>query len=124
MELVNGRTRLAVHTVHVFFNRCRLKLQISRLFSSLLTFQAAVNVLEANGLVDGSFLIRNSIKCHGYYVISLVSERKVFHFQIKSRVRQTCLLSYDVSSLYTVCLFNTPDNLLFLQRYSNLQASY
>lgn len=46
---------------------------------------AAVNVLQKNGLVHGSFLIRNSIKCHGYYVLSLVSERKVFHFQIKSR---------------------------------------
>ncbi|XP_066920050.1 tyrosine-protein kinase HTK16-like [Clytia hemisphaerica] len=46
---------------------------------------AAVNVLESNGLINGSFLIRNSIKCHGYYVLSLVCEKKVFHFQIQSR---------------------------------------
>ena len=44
-------------------------------------------ILSRNGLTDGKFLVRNSIKCHGYYVLSVSVGGKAYHFQIKSRVR-------------------------------------
>jgi len=46
---------------------------------------AAVAILKRNGLTDGMFLVRNSIKCHGYYVLSVSVGGKAYHFQIKSR---------------------------------------
>lgn len=45
----------------------------------------AVTQLDHAGLQDGLFLIRSSITCHGYYVLSLVFEMKVYHFKIQSR---------------------------------------
>ena len=36
------------------------------------------------------YLIRSSMKCRGYYVLSLALSNKAYHFQIKSRVRFYC----------------------------------
>ena len=43
-------------------------------------------MLRKYGMDDGLFLIRSSIKCHGYYVLSMAVGGKAYHFQIKSRV--------------------------------------
>lgn len=46
----------------------------------------AVVILEQSGLQLGSYLVRTSIRCHGYYVLSLVGQNnKIYHYQIKSR---------------------------------------
>ncbi|XP_065056009.1 tyrosine-protein kinase HTK16-like [Rhopilema esculentum] len=45
----------------------------------------AVAMLRKYGMEDGLFLIRSSIKCHGYYVLSMAVGGKAYHFQIKSR---------------------------------------
>ena len=45
-------------------------------------------------MMDGMFLVRNSIKCHGYYVLSVSVEGKAYHFQIKSRVRFLCFIGF------------------------------
>eukprot|EP00794_Sanderia_malayensis_P011308 gene11308-12490_t len=45
----------------------------------------AVAMLRRSGMDDGFYLIRSSIKCHGYYVLSLALSGKAYHFQIKSR---------------------------------------
>ena len=52
----------------------------------LFNSQGAVSFLNKYGLEDGKYLIRSSIKCHGYYVLSVGLGGKVYHFQIKSRV--------------------------------------
>lgn len=47
---------------------------------------STVLLLEESGLAAGSFLVRTSISCHGYFVLTLVSKNnKIFHFQISTR---------------------------------------
>lgn len=45
----------------------------------------AIALFQKWGLVDGLFLVRLSTRDHGYYVLSVVVNSQIFHYQIQSR---------------------------------------
>lgn len=61
------------------------KTSITQWLHQNLDRNGALIILQNASMADGSFLIRSSIKCHGYYVLTLVYEKKIYHFQVKSR---------------------------------------
>lgn len=44
-----------------------------------------INLFQKWGLVDGLFLVRLSTRDHGYYVLSVVVNTQIYHYQIRSR---------------------------------------
>ena len=48
--------------------------------------QEAIVLFQKWGLVDGLFLVRLSTRDHGYYVLSVVVNAQIYHYQIRSRV--------------------------------------
>ncbi|XP_032240951.1 tyrosine-protein kinase HTK16 isoform X2 [Nematostella vectensis] len=47
--------------------------------------KGAVNMIKKWGTPDGAFLVRQSTRDHGYYVLSLAINQQIYHFQIQSR---------------------------------------
>ena len=48
--------------------------------------QEAIVLFQKWGLADGLFLVRLSTRDHGYYVLSVVVNTQIYHYQIRSRV--------------------------------------
>ncbi|XP_031568891.1 tyrosine-protein kinase HTK16-like [Actinia tenebrosa] len=47
--------------------------------------KGSLDLFQKWGMKDGQFIIRLSTRDHGYYVLSLVLSKLVYHYQIKSR---------------------------------------
>lgn len=56
--------------------------------------QETINLFQKWGLVDGLFLVRLSTRDHGYYVLSVVVNTQIYHYQIRSRVSYHCTYMY------------------------------
>ena len=56
--------------------------------------QEAIALFQKWGPVDGLFLVRLSTRDHGYYVLSVVVNTQIYHYQIRSRVIYRFYSSY------------------------------
>ena len=63
-------------------------------FYTIVLLQGAVTELNRWGAMDGLFLVRLSTREHGYYVLSLALNKQIFHYQIRSRVRDRYIFCY------------------------------